>query len=68
MLTGRVVDEAEILDSDVRAALTKISSDLEAKSTDQLVVATVRSLQGTSIEDYSNRLVPRLADRPEGQE
>ena len=55
-LSGRVVDEAGILNSDVRAALTKISSDLEAKSTDQLVVATVRSLQGTSIEDYSNRL------------
>ena len=55
-LTGRVVDEAAILDASTRAALTEKLAALEAKTTDQLVVATVKSLQGTSIEDYGNRL------------
>ena len=48
-LTGRVVDEAGILDSGTRAALTQTSSDLEAKSTDQLVIVTLRNLRDTSI-------------------
>jgi uncharacterized protein len=55
-LTGRVVDEANILDSAARSALTQVSSDLEAKSTDQLVIVTLSSLRGTSIEDYGYRL------------
>lgn len=55
-LSGRVVDEAGILDSATRSALTQVSSDLEAKSTDQLVVVTLRSLRGTSIEDYGYQL------------
>lgn len=55
-LTGRVVDEAGIFDADARAALEKISADLEAKSSDQLVVVTLKSLQGTSIEDYGYQL------------
>jgi len=55
-LTGRVVDEAGILDSAARSALTQTLSDLEAKSTDQLVVVTLSSLRGTSIEDYGYRL------------
>lgn len=55
-LTGRVVDEAGILDANTRAALEKISADLEATSSDQLVVVTLKSLQGTSIEDYGYQL------------
>ncbi len=55
-LTGRVVDEANILDAATRAALTQKLADLEAKSTDQLVVVTLKSLQGTSIEDYGYQL------------
>src|SRR5215813_6277390 len=54
--TGRVVDDAGILDAATRTALTEKLSALEAKTTDQLVVATVKSLQGTSVEDYGNRL------------
>ena len=37
-LTGRVVDEADILERRTRAALTQKLADLEAKTTDQLVV------------------------------
>jgi len=55
-LTGRVVDEANILDAAQRAALTQKLADLEAKSTDQVVVVTLKSLQGTSIEDYGYQL------------
>src|SRR5262245_6314993 len=55
-LSGRVVDQAGILDQSRRIALTEKLASLEASTTDQLVVATVRSLEGTSIEDYANRL------------
>jgi uncharacterized protein len=55
-LTGRVVDEAQILDASTRAALTQKLADLETKTTDQLVVVTVRSLQGLTIEDFGVRL------------
>jgi len=55
-LTGRVIDEAGTLDFDTRQKLEKLSADLEAKTTDQLVVVTLKSLQGTSIEDYGYQL------------
>src|SRR5258708_29021342 len=55
-LTGRVVDEANILDAGTRSALTEKLAALETKTTDQLVVATVKSLQGYSVEDYANQL------------
>jgi uncharacterized protein len=55
-LTGRVVDEAGILNEATRAELTKKLADLEAKTTDQLVVVTLKSLQGTSIEDFGYQL------------
>jgi uncharacterized protein len=55
-LTGRVVDEAGILDQPARDALTEQLAALETKTTDQLVVVTVRSLQGLAIEEYGVRL------------
>lgn len=55
-LTGRVVDEAGILDATTREQLTQASSALETKSSIQLVVVTLKSLQGTSIEDYGYQL------------
>jgi uncharacterized protein len=55
-LTGRVVDEANILSATTRAELTKKLADVEAKSTDQFVVVTLKSLQGTSIEDFGVQL------------
>jgi uncharacterized protein len=54
--TGRVVDEAGLLSAVDRAALTGSLVDLEATTTDQLVVVTLKSLQGTSIDDYGYRL------------
>ncbi|MFG1308967.1 TPM domain-containing protein [Xanthobacter tagetidis] len=55
-LTGRVVDDAHVLDPATRAALDAKLAAQEEKATDQFVVATVPSLQDTSIEDYANRL------------
>ena len=55
-LTGRVVDTAGLLSAPDRAALTASLADLEARTTDQLVVVTLKSLQGTSIEDYGYQL------------
>jgi uncharacterized protein len=55
-LTGRVVDEAGVLDDAARTALTGSLAELEQKTTDQLVVVTLKSLQGTSIEDYGYQL------------
>lgn len=56
VLTGRVVDEAGVLDATDRAALTESLAGLETKTTDQLVVVTLKSLQGTAIEDYGYQL------------
>ncbi len=55
-LTGRVVDDAGVLDGSTRATLAEKLKALEAQTTDQLVVATVASLDGRTIEDYANRL------------
>jgi uncharacterized protein len=55
-LSGRVVDDAGILDEGTRAALTQKLAEFEAKTTDQLVVVTLKSLQGTSIEDFGVEL------------
>ncbi len=55
-LTGRVVDQAGLLSAADRAALTGSLAELEAKTTDQLVVVTLASLQGTTIEDYGYQL------------
>jgi uncharacterized protein len=55
-LSGCVVDEANILDPQTRAVLTDKLADLEAKTTDQVVVVTLKSLQGTSIEDFGVEL------------
>ena len=55
-LSGRVVDDAGILDEETRAALTQKLAEFEAKTTDQFVVVTLKSLQGTSIEDFGVEL------------
>ena len=55
-LTGRVVDEAGLLSAAERASLTASLAGLERQTTDQLVVVTLKSLQGTTIEDYGYQL------------
>jgi uncharacterized protein len=51
-LTGRITDEASLLKAGDRAIIEAELAELEQKSTDQLVVVTLNSLQGHSIEDF----------------
>ena len=55
-LTGRVVDDAGIIDAATEAELSNKLAAFEKKSSDQIVVATVDSLDGEAIEPYANRL------------
>src|SRR5262245_39227907 len=55
-LTGRVVDQAKLLDPAQEQALTADLEALEKKSSDQVVVVTIPSLQGYAIEDYGYQL------------
>lgn len=55
-LSGRIVDGAKLLDGEASARIAGKLRAHEEKTTDQLVVATVPSLQGLTIEDYANGL------------
>ena len=55
-LTGRVVDQADVISAPARGEIETKLKDLEDKSGIQLVVATVNSLQGGDIETYANEL------------
>jgi uncharacterized protein len=55
-LTGRIVDNARLLDAATASDLNARLADLEVKSGIQLVIATVPSLGGEEIEPYANRL------------
>ena len=55
-LTGRVVDDAGILSEDTQRKLTDLLSQQEKQTGDQVVVATLKSLQGYPIEDYGYQL------------
>ena len=55
-LTARVVDGADLLTPEQRAGIEAKLKAHEDKTSDQVVVATVPSLQGTTIEDFGNRL------------
>lgn len=55
-LTGRIVDQANIIQPATRVALESKLAELESKSGIQLVVATVNSLEGQDIEPYANEL------------
>lgn len=56
-LTGRVVDDAQLLSPAAEAKLTTELAALEQKTGRQLVVATVPDLQGYEIEDYGYQLL-----------
>ncbi|GAB5488109.1 MAG: hypothetical protein Pars2KO_16790 [Parasphingorhabdus sp.] len=55
-LTGRVVDQADLLDPAQEADLTTKLEQLEAASNRQFVVATINSLDGYDIESYGYQL------------
>ncbi|TRX72710.1 TPM domain-containing protein, partial [Pseudomonas mangiferae] len=55
-LDGRVVDQAGLLDASRRARLESTLAAHEQASGEQVVVVTVPSLQGETIEDYGYQL------------
>jgi uncharacterized protein len=60
-LTGRIVDNANLLTPEDRAAIEAELQALEQTSTDQVAVVTVPSLEGYPIEDYSIGLARKWA-------
>ena len=55
-LSGRVVDLADLLPPPTESQLTRTLADHEQATTNQVVVVTVKSLQGYTIEDYGYQL------------
>lgn len=55
-LTGRIVDQANLIPPEQEAPLTARLEALEQASSRQLVIATVSSLEDNPIEDYGYRL------------
>ena len=55
-LTGRVVDQADILSEGEEVSLTQELAQIEQQTGHQVVVATVPSLQGYPIEDFGYQL------------
>lgn len=51
-LTGRVVDQANLLSAAEEAGLAARLEALERRTTDQLVIVTIPSLGGRTIEDF----------------
>ncbi len=61
-LSGRVVDQADLLSPAEEAALTAKLQALETQSDRQLVVATLSSLEGYEISDYGYQLGPQMGN------
>ena len=55
-LSGRVVDDADILSSSTRDTLTRLLAEHEKQTGNQVVVVTLKSLQGSTIEQYGYQL------------
>ena len=55
-LSARIVDDAQVINPDARSRLEDKLTAFETKTGRQLVVATLKSLQGYEIEDYGYQL------------
>ncbi len=55
-LKGRVVDQADLMDQSSRASVEEALAAHESKTGQQVVVATLKSLDGVSIEEYGYQL------------
>jgi uncharacterized protein len=56
ILTNRITDQAGLLSADDYTAIQAELAALEQKSTDQVAVVTLKSLEGYPIEDYGYQL------------
>ncbi len=55
-LDGRVVDQANLLSADVKGDLIRLLEQHEQETSNQVVVVTVKSLQGYAIEEFGYQL------------
>jgi len=55
-LTGRVTDNAQILSPETRQSLTETLKEHEDRTTNQIAVLTVPTLDGENIEEYAVRV------------
>ena len=55
-LTGRVNDNAQILSDSTRRSLTETLKEHEVRTSNQIVILTMPSLEGESIEDFANKV------------
>ena len=67
-LTGRVVDNAEIMKADTRQRLADLLQAHERETTNQVVVLTVATLHGESVEDYAVRVFEQWKLGQKGQD
>ena len=66
-LTGRVVDQAELLSPAQESQITAVLDELETQSNRQFVVATVNNLEGYDIADYGYQLGRHWAIGQDGE-
>ncbi|NMT64491.1 TPM domain-containing protein [Marinobacter orientalis] len=67
-LTGRVVDQADMLPQQVEANLSEMLKAHEQSTTEQVVVVTLPDLQGYAIEDYGYQLGRHWGIGQEGED
>jgi uncharacterized protein len=60
-LTGRVVDRAHILSPTVLSDLNSVLAAHEAKTSNQVAVLTLPSLEGQPLEDFSHQVATAWA-------
>lgn len=56
-LSGRVVDDASLLSAGAESRLIQLLADHESATSNQVVVVTLPSLQGTTIEEFGYQLL-----------
>lgn len=65
---GYVNDFAGVLDADSRQKLTALGEEVDQKAGAQIAVVTVRTLEGTSVRDFANRLFQKWGVGPKGKD
>lgn len=66
--SGFVTDEARVLDGGTRGQLESVLRDLESKTSAEVAVVTVSSLDGNEIEDYAVSLFERWGIGKKGKD
>lgn len=67
-LTGRVVDQAGLLSESAQTELTALLASHEDATTNQVVIATINSLDGADIDDYGVQLAREWAIGQKGKD